>query len=101
MATERMDQIVALVGSRRYCFVIMPYKSLGLLYEHIRGVIESATGLAATRPQFIKDIRNGLRDVDLRDKTRTIWALVHGRPDPQDEHVSPEYVHIEDVGVVP
>ena len=46
------------------------------------GTRAAGTGAAcfvATRPRFIREMRNRLLDVDLADKSKTIWALVSGR----------------------
>jgi len=50
---EQHADILSLIGSRRYCFVIMPYGSLGLLYDHVRQVIQEATGLKCIRADEI------------------------------------------------
>ena len=49
MASADADTILDLVGSRRYCFVVMPYGSLALFYEHVRELIHQATGLRCIR----------------------------------------------------
>ena len=49
MDADRMLRVTDIVGGRRYCFVIMPYASLGLLYQHVRDVIEQTTGLRCIR----------------------------------------------------
>jgi hypothetical protein len=65
-----------------------------------RSLGTGAVCLAATRPRFIREIRNRLKDVDMNDKTRVIWALIRGEPDPKDHHTSEDRIWIEDVGVI-
>ena len=47
---------------RRYCFVIMPYKSLGLFYEHLRDRIEAITGLRCIRADEVPGAGQPLLD---------------------------------------
>jgi len=65
-----------------------------------RSLGTGAACLAATRPELIQEIRNRLPESDLEDKTQTFWALVCGRPDAKDGHVSAETVTVEDAGVI-
>lgn len=47
------EQIRRLVGDRRYCCVIMPYRSLGSFYHRIREVVERETNLLCIRADDI------------------------------------------------
>ncbi|MBM4018141.1 MAG: hypothetical protein FJ288_07395 [Planctomycetes bacterium] len=49
MTGKDADRILDLVGSRRFCFVIMPYQALGLFYKNLRRLIQEATGLRCIR----------------------------------------------------
>ncbi len=49
MSNEEFANVYDLVGSRRFCFVIMPGGKLDLLYDHLRQVIEGAAGLPCIR----------------------------------------------------
>lgn len=49
MAAGRIDRTSDLVGSTRYCFVIMPFATLGLFYEHLQHIIRDTTGLRCIR----------------------------------------------------
>jgi len=54
--------VVELLGMRRYCFVIMPYRSLGLFYEHLRERIEAVTGLRCIRADEVPGAGQPLLD---------------------------------------
>ncbi|HUT34187.1 MAG TPA: hypothetical protein VNE39_11950 [Planctomycetota bacterium] len=71
-----------------------------LVMAGARSIGTGAACLAATRPELIKKINNHRRNVDLDDKSRTIWALVRGTPDRRDGHIYEKNVSVEDVGVV-
>lgn len=70
-----------------------------LVLAGTRSLGTGAACLAATRPEIIAKIHS-FQDIDLADKTKTIWVRVSGRPDPRDNHVSPDLVAIEEVGVI-
>lgn len=71
-----------------------------LVLAGTRSLGTGAACLAATLTEFIEEIRGGLPGDGLEDKTNVVWALVKGKPDPLDGHVSPKYVSIEDMGVL-
>jgi hypothetical protein len=70
-----------------------------LIMAGTRSLGTGAACLAATRPHFIRKIKNLLTEDTFGDKTKTIWALVRGLPDPADQHVSEKYITIEDAGL--
>jgi len=49
MTAGRIDRMTDLVGNTRYCFVIMPFASHGLFYEHLQHVIRDTTSLRCIR----------------------------------------------------
>jgi hypothetical protein len=55
---------------RRYCFVIMPYRSLGLFYEHLRQQIKKVTGLDCIRADEVpgagQSLLNKIQDLITR-----------------------------------
>lgn len=66
---EVTDIVNQLTGGRPYCFVVMPYREMGLFYQHIKRLLEEKASLVCIRADEVPGA-----GLDLLDKIHQLIA---------------------------